>query len=446
MRHVCGFPARKARAVAWYVWCVVHAVDPIQKRLGTTLLGKWHLDAVLGEGGMAVVYAATHRNGARGAVKMLRPSADVDEISRFIREGYIANHVDHPAVVRALDDDVAEDGTAFLVMELLEGKALDELAREEGGRLPLRQVLRVMDEVLDALARAHEHGVVHRDIKPENILVTVEGRVKLLDFGIAYLPEGCGPPSPKTQSGLVMGTPSFMSPEQARARWELVGPASDIWAVGATMFTLLSGEYVHLEETLPELLAAAFTEPARSLKEVVPGMPREVVALVDRALELRIADRWASAREMHEALLETERAIHDPKRRPSRSSLVSTLAPPGTRRVPRRNVLLGALDISLGIVVLGLSARCLNAKASAAVPDMGADGAVVAAPYGTASASEPTVAVTSSAAQSAASVAPPPVTVAHRGVSLPSTTSPSSTPTSRADTGTARRTIYDSRF
>jgi serine/threonine protein kinase len=419
-------------------------VDSILNRLGTTLLGKWHLDALLGEGGMAAVYAATHRNGARGAVKMLHASAEADEISRFIREGYIANHVDHPAVVRALDDDVAEDGTPFLVMELLEGRALDELATELGGRLPVRQVLRVMREVLDALAAAHDHGIVHRDIKPENIFITVEGQVKLLDFGIAYLPEGCGPPSPKTQVGLVMGTPSFMSPEQARARWDLVGPASDIWAVGATMFTLLSGEFVHHEETVPELLAAAFTEPARSLRKVVPDMTREVVALVDRALELRIADRWAGAREMREALLETERAVDGLKRRPSRSSLVSTLAPPGARRMPRQRVLLGALDFSVGIVMLALSARCLSARASAA-PSIEAASAPMAAAYASASAPEATTEVTGSAAQEATSVVPPPITAAHR-VSSRSPASPASTSTSRVDTTTTRRTIYDSRY
>jgi serine/threonine-protein kinase len=139
------------------------AVESAQQRLGQTLLGKWHLDALLGQGGMAVVYAATHRNGARGAVKMLR-SSNEQEVSRFFREGYIANHVDHPAIVRVLDDDRADDGTPFLVMELLEGRSLEELATASGGRLDAREVLRVMGEVLEALAAAHDRGIVHRDI------------------------------------------------------------------------------------------------------------------------------------------------------------------------------------------------------------------------------------------------------------------------------------------
>lgn len=379
---------------------------------------------------MATVFAATHRNGARGAVKMLH-SSEADEISRFGREGYIANHVNHPAIVRALDDDVAEDGTPFLVMELLEGKALDEVASERGGRLPAIEVLSIMREVLDALAAAHDHGIVHRDIKPENIFITTDGRVKVLDFGIAHLPQGRGPRSRKTEPGLVMGTPSFMSPEQARARWELVGPASDVWAVGATMFTLLSGEFVHVEETVPELLAATFSKPARSLKELMPKTPPDVIALVDRALELRTEDRWESAREMHQALLKVELALGKASRAPAPASLASTLPPPRKWVLPRRSALLGVLDVASGIAMLVLSARGLAARAAPVPPvEMVAsiDIAEVTLP-------EPGLGVAQSA--------PPAPTLA--APLLPPTPVPSSTSTSR-DHVAARRTIYDRRY
>jgi serine/threonine-protein kinase len=253
-------------------------------------------------------------------------------------------------------------------MELLEGKSLEELASARGGRLPVMEVLKVMREVLDALAAAHEHGVVHRDIKPENIFITVDGRVKVLDFGIAHLPDGFGPPSPKTQSGLIMGTPAFMSPEQARARWDLVGPVSDVWSVGATMFTLLSGEFVHDEDTVPEILSAIFTRPARSLKVVMPNAALPVVALVDRALQRRTADRWGSAREMRLALLEVEAALGERSRRPPRSSLATTLPQVGKWPIPRRSAALGALDLMMGLLFLVLSIRCLDAGASTAEP------------------------------------------------------------------------------
>jgi serine/threonine protein kinase len=409
-------------------------VDSILERLGETLLGKWHLDAVLGEGGMAAVYAATHRNGARGAVKMLR-SSEPDEVSRFVREGYIANHVDHPAVVRALDDDVAEDGTPFLVMELLEGKSLAELADARGGRLPVMEVLKVMREVLDALAAAHDHGIVHRDIKPENIFITVDGRVKVLDFGIAHLPEGCGPPSPKTQSGLVMGTPAFMSPEQARARWDLVGPMSDVWAVGATMFTLLSGQFVHDEETVPELLAAIFSRPARSLKEVMPNAALPVVALVDRALERHTADRWGGAREMRRALLEVEAALGKGDRLPAPSSMRSTIPQGRKWPVPRRSAALGALDVSTAVIMLVLSIRCLDAGASTVTRS---PSQVDASPPATAVLAMPAPEASSTVRPRAA--APP---AEHAVVSPQPAVTP--TATSHVDSVTAHRNIYDRR-
>ena len=285
--------------------------DEALARIGTTLRGKWRLDALLGVGGMAAVYAATHRNGMRGAVKMLHKtqSQDPETCSRFLREGYIANRVDHAGAVRVLDDDVTEDGVAFLVMELLEGSALHERAGDAGGRLPVDLVLLVADQLLDVLAAAHDKGVVHRDVKPENIFLTVDGRVKVLDFGIARITESTDLMPTTTMAGSPMGTPAFMAPEQARGRWDLVGPQSDLWAVGATMFTLLSSQFVHEEETVQELLAAVFTKPARSLAVAAPGEAERVVEIVDRALSLKSADRWDDARAMQCAVRGAYRAI-----------------------------------------------------------------------------------------------------------------------------------------
>jgi eukaryotic-like serine/threonine-protein kinase len=274
-------------------------------RVGTTLLDKWHLDALIGIGGMAAVFAATHRNGLRGAVKILWFPCSCDEEirSRFLREGYIANRVDHPGAVRVLDDDTTTDGRAFLVMELLDGQPLHVLAEAQGGRLDAARVLLVSYQVLDVLGAAHDQGIVHRDIKPENLFLTSDGRVKVLDFGIARIDEGGAPAARTTQSGALMGTPGFMAPEQARGRWDLVGPQSDIWSVGATMFALLSGAAVHDGEgTIAEIVSASFTKPARSIATAMPDLPGVLVDLVDRALALEPAARWSDVRSMQTAV------------------------------------------------------------------------------------------------------------------------------------------------
>ena len=285
---------------------ILDDVTEASVRVGRTLRDKWHLDALIDVGGMAAVYAATHRNGMRGAVKILHlhRSLDPDITARFRREGYIANKVAHANAVRVLDDDVDDDGSVFLVMELLEGATLRERAGARGGRLPPDELLLVVDQLLDVLAVAHDGAIIHRDIKPENVFVTAEGQVKILDFGIARLYEASDPDHSQTVAGLPMGSPAFMSPEQARGRWDLVDAQSDLWSVGATMFTLLSGQDVHAAGTVPELLAAIFTEPAPSLAVAMPDSHPALVALVDLALQLRLADRWQDARTMQEAVRE----------------------------------------------------------------------------------------------------------------------------------------------
>jgi serine/threonine protein kinase len=268
------------------------------------------LDSLLGVGGMAWVYAATHRNKNRVAIKLLAPhlSHSPDIQRRFLREGYAANSIEHPSAVKVFDDDVSDDGLAFLVMELLEGKTLAELRRESGGRVDPQRVLRYSAQVLDVLAAAHDHNVVHRDIKPSNVFLTADDNVKVVDFGIARVCEG-GQDLESTQTGMLLGSAPFMSPEQARGRWELVDPRTDIWSMGATMFQLLAGRAVHEASTPQERLMAAMTERARSLASVVPSMPPAVVELVDRALAFEREARWQTAREMMERTREVAKRL-----------------------------------------------------------------------------------------------------------------------------------------
>jgi eukaryotic-like serine/threonine-protein kinase len=275
------------------------------RRVGQVIRDRWHLDRVLGVGGMASVYAATHRNGKRVALKMLHPElcASPEERQRFVDEGYVANCVEHPGAVSVIDDDVTEDGHAFLIMDLLEGETLDQMVGEGGWLLPTR-VLTIADAVLDILAAAHDKGIVHRDVKPDNIFVTRDGQVRLLDFGIARL---IVPGRNRTtQMGTPLGTPAFMPPEQARGRLEQLDGRTDLWALGATMFFLLTGRDVHQAETVAEELLAAMTKPAPSLGEVAPHLPEPLIELVDRALAFERTERWPDAREMQAAVRRVE--------------------------------------------------------------------------------------------------------------------------------------------
>ncbi|MCE7888586.1 MAG: serine/threonine protein kinase [Sorangiineae bacterium PRO1] len=279
------------------------AVSRARQRTGTVLHGKWHLDTLLGVGGMAAVYAATHRNGTRAAVKVLHPElGGYGHVrSRFLKEGYVANKVDHPGVVRVLDDDTADDGSLYLVMDLLEGESLETRRLRKGGSLVVDEVLSVADQVLDVLAAAHAKGIVHRDIKPENVFLTRQGVVKVLDFGIARLRE-LSTASNATQAGTTMGTPAFMAPEHARGRWEEVDVESDLWSVGATMFTLATGKLVHEASTPNEQLVAAVTQAARPMREVAPETPLPLAEVIDKALMFRKSDRWPTAAAMQDAV------------------------------------------------------------------------------------------------------------------------------------------------
>lgn len=273
------------------------------QRVGATLLGKWTLVKLIGIGGMAAVYEAEHRNRSRAAVKVLHRSAALSSVhvARFRREGYVANRVGHPAVVKIFDDDVDERGSPFLVMELLCGQTLAERARSRGGLLPPEEVLEYAEQLLDVLATAHAVKILHRDIKPQNLFVTTRDEFKVLDFGIARFADEISRGT-ATMDGTLLGTPAFSSPEQARGRVQEVDERSDIWAVGATLFTLLSGRHVHEAETANEQLGLAMSAVPPSLATKTAGLPTALVQVVDRALAYERSDRWNDARALQAAI------------------------------------------------------------------------------------------------------------------------------------------------
>jgi serine/threonine protein kinase len=291
-------------------------------RLGTVLRGKYRIDTLLGVGGMAVVYKATHRNRAEFAVKMLHPELSLreDVKTRFLREGYAANSVKHPGVVRVVDDDVTEDGAAFIVMELLQGEVVENLWERQERKLDVRVSAGILGQLLDVLAAAHDNGIVHRDIKPANLFVTEDGTLKVLDFGIARARDaaaagmggsavgaglaglGSGVSGGGTVTGTLLGTPAFMPPEQALAKSGDIDGQTDIWAAGATFFTLVSGEPVHDGKNTMELLIKTASDPARPLSSVAPHVPRQLAEVVDRALAFDKKSRWPTASAMRAAL------------------------------------------------------------------------------------------------------------------------------------------------
>lgn len=278
-------------------------------RLGSVLDDKWTLERLLGIGGMAAVYAGRHRNGARGAIKILHPElARVPELKeRFLREGYLANKVEHPGALKVLDDDIAKTGAdagaAYIVMELLEGESVDAKMQRLQSTLPEDEVLGIAEDVLAPLISAHEKGIVHRDIKPENLFIAKETdadgkestRTKILDFGLARMEMGMA-----TRAGLALGTPSFMAPEQAAGKSEEIDARTDIFGLGATMWRCLTAARIHEGANSAEIVSKMATIPAPSIKTVRADLSDDVAAIVDRALQFRREDRYANAAAMRE--------------------------------------------------------------------------------------------------------------------------------------------------
>src|SRR5215831_10932051 len=214
-------------------------MEVAQARLGRRVGERWLLERVLGTGGMGAVYAARAADGSVAAVKILHPEmgARREVRERFLREGAAANKIGHPGVVQMLGQGDGEE--AFLAMELLQGETLRERVRRHV-RLPLDEVLDYGAQILDVLAAAHERGVVHRDLKPDNLFVTLDNRIKVLDFGLARLLDG-GPGQQHTRTGVALGTLAYMAPEQALGRRTEIDGRVDLFALGATMFRVLSG-------------------------------------------------------------------------------------------------------------------------------------------------------------------------------------------------------------
>jgi hypothetical protein len=270
-----------------------------RSRVGMLVDGRWRVDTLLAIGGSSAIYTATHRNGMRVAMKVLdRDLRDNGTaVAHFVREGLAVNGIGHPGVVPVLDEGRTPDGSPFLLMPLLEGEtAQQRLARHPGG-LPPREALGIVEAVLDVLAAAHDAGVVHRDLKPDNIFLERAGAVRVLDFGIARMSRAQDSLE-LTMAGTVVGTAGFLPPEQARGRVNDVGPRSDLFAVGATLLTLLTGRVLHEAPHLLESIVRAQSERVPPARQLLPGVSRAVAQVLDGALAFEPASRWTDARAM----------------------------------------------------------------------------------------------------------------------------------------------------
>jgi serine/threonine-protein kinase len=267
-------------------------------------IGQYRVLKKLGEGGMGAVYIAEHvLLGRKAAIKVLLPqlSAHQEIVNRFFNEARAATAISDPGIVQIFDFGYHTDGSAFIVMEFLEGETLDSRLRRLG-RLHPADAIRLIRQVASSLAAAHARGIIHRDLKPENIFLVVDKevsggeRAKILDFGIAKLSDD-HPGKVRTHTQAIMGTPMYMSPEQCRGAGQ-VDARSDVYALGCVLFHLLTGTVPFDGEGAGDIIAAHLREPAPAPSSRAPGIAPEVDGVVLRCMAKTADQRFASMEEL----------------------------------------------------------------------------------------------------------------------------------------------------
>jgi serine/threonine protein kinase len=281
----------------------VSGESAINLQVGDLLAGKYRVEALLGRGGMGAVYLAENTDiGRKVAIKVLNPelARDPDTLARFKQEARAAAAIGHPGIVDVLDLGTAPDGSPFLVMERLEGETLRQRLSRERTMAP-QAAAEIVAAALDALASAHEKGVIHRDLKPDNLFLVARPvpAVKVLDFGISKFRGGKD--VHLTRTGAVMGTPLYMSPEQARGAKDIT-PATDIYSAGAILYEALAGQPPYPGESYNEVIAKVLTEPLRPLAALRPDAPPALVATLEGMLAKPIEHRPGDARSLAQAL------------------------------------------------------------------------------------------------------------------------------------------------
>jgi serine/threonine protein kinase len=285
--------------------------------------GRYQLESMIGEGGMASIWRARDLTLARSiAVKLLfaRDERDRDAlVERFLREARIAASVQHRNVIQIVDFGTTEDNAPFMVMELLEGEPLSgRIYRER--RLPVLDVVQIACLTLRGLSAVHAAGIIHRDLKPDNIYLKRENDAiypKILDFGISRSvePQSGRRSALTTREGMIIGTPEYMSPEQARGVKD-IDPRTDLYSMGVIVYEALSGRLPFYSENVGDLIIQIVTGSAPTLHELNPRIPVEISDVVDKAMARNREDRFANAADMQAALLRAaERVATSPNAR-----------------------------------------------------------------------------------------------------------------------------------
>jgi serine/threonine-protein kinase len=278
----------------------LHAAAAGADLIGSIIADKFHIEKKLGEGGMGTVYLAEHvKMRRKSAIKVMAQSmaSDPEAIARFNREATNAAHISHPNVCQIYDFGETPDGTIYLAMEFIEGESLSEIVQREG-RISLQRAASILKQTGAALQIAHDEGIVHRDLKPDNIMITRarDGSdvVKVVDFGIAKAMTG-EEGQKVTKTGLVVGTPEYMSPEQLSG--DVLDGRSDIYSLALVFFRCVTGSLPFQADSAQETMVKRLTDAPLKLVDVAPDAqwPPRLQGVMDRALERMPADRYASA-------------------------------------------------------------------------------------------------------------------------------------------------------
>jgi serine/threonine-protein kinase len=316
---------------------------PVPVTVGEILAGKYRVESVLGTGGMGAVVAVTHLElGERRAIKLMLPNGleETESLSRFMREARAASRLKSEHVARVHDVGKLDDGSPYMVMEYLEGSDLRAVVKERG-RLPVFEVVDYALQACEALAEAHTMGIVHRDLKPGNLFLTTgpDGTacVKVLDFGVSKVIGASELEMTKTQA--VLGSPSYMSPEQMRCARD-VDARTDVWALGVICYRLITGELPFRGENITELVTKVLQTSPEPPSKLVPDVPPELDAVLLRCFERELEQRYANVGELAAALMPfAERDARASVDRISR--VLSGAGTTGDRRTSRPDVELG---------------------------------------------------------------------------------------------------------